>query len=386
MDCNSSHSNPLNQLSRPKLAALALGCVATTLVATACDLGLGGFVDPVNRAVNQIDVAVNTLQTDSSRWELIVRDLINDLPDAENDIKADIDEVLQRGIGAATVSVIATADFMSRRMTEGLLRARAKLTGQTYIEQPPAFIMFTPDKIERARVPSQLNSITLYGYDFDRKDPQGEGLKLKLLEGNQIIDVTHALTLPTHYQGLFNLGANGVQLTANSNQLILVWNNSPISTLAVIQPPPPQPRDIDVGLSNITYIPPKTHGDGDFDGHGPVVTLETIAAVSNNMVWAEVYMKAYEPEGDHTTAEGWSDYKVVYIPPPGVRIQALVSAQHSEASYVDTNHSQDVITMGDFDLVRTYTCVGDTSGDEAGTKTSVNVEFNLAKLRVIDEQ
>ncbi len=385
MKCISSQSDSNSRPGRLKPVAVSVCCVAATLFATACDLGLGGFVDPVNRAVNQIDVAVNTLQTDSSRWELIVRDLINDLPQQENDIKADIDEVLQRGIGAATVSVIATADFMSRRMTEGLLRARAKLTGETYIEQPPAFIMFTPDKIEMARVPSQLNSITIYGYDFDRKDPQGNKLKLMLLNGGTLVDVTQALSLPTHYQGLFNLGSNGVQLTNQSNQLILFWNNNPISTLAVIQPPPPQPRDIDVGLANISFIPPKTHGDAEFDGNGPVVNLETVIAIANNMVVAEIYMKAYEPGGDHTTAEGWSDFKVVYIPPPGTRIQAIVSAQHSEASYVDSNHSQDVVTMGDFDLVRTYTCVGDTDGDEAGTKTSVNAEFNLAKLRVIDE-
>ncbi|RKH19836.1 hypothetical protein D7Y13_32435 [Corallococcus praedator] len=46
---------------------------------------------------------------------------------------------------------------------------------------------------------------------------------------------------------------------------------------------------------------------------------------------------------------------------------------HAEASYTDTGHSNDVWGFpqlpGNTRIVQTLTCVGDTSGNEAGTRT-----------------
>jgi len=348
--------------------------------------GLGGVTDSLNSAINSIDVAINSLSVDSAHWEEIVRGLEDQLPAAENDVKADVDEVLQRGIGAATISVIATADFMSNRMIQGLLKIRAKLTGEPYIQPPPAFISFVPDKIDMARVGTELNSITFYGYDFDVKDPTGVPMKLMLLQGTQMVDVTNALAVPTHYQGLFNLGSNGVPLNSLSNQLILTWNNLPISTLPIIQPPPPQPRDIVIGLSSFNYTPPHTHGDTDFAGHGPSVHVACDIAFDGIGIIARVSMDAVETEDDWTEANGLSEWRQVYTPPPGVRILAFLGPIHSEASYVDTNHTLDSICLSPADLVKCFHCVGDTASDnDAGTATMVNVEFNQYHIRVINQ-
>ncbi len=365
-------------------ARLLLCGLAAAIAVGGC--GVGGVTDSLDSAVNSINVAIASLNTDSAHWEEIVRGLEDQLPAAENDVKADVDEVLQRGIGAATVSVIATADFMSNRMIQGLLKIKAQITGQPYIQPPPAFISFVPDKIDMARVGTELNSITFYGYDFDVKDPAGANMKLMLLQGTQMVDVTNALAVPTHYQGVFNLGSNGVPLNNQSNQLILTWNNLPISTLPIIQPLPPQPRDIVIGMSSFNYTPPHTHGDADFAGNGPAVHVACDIAFDGVGIIARASMDAVETEDDFTEANGLSEWRQVYAPPPGVRILAFLGPIHSEASYVDTNHTLDSICLSPADLVKCFHCVGDTGSDnDAGTATMVNVEFNEYHIRVIDQ-
>lgn len=378
-------------LRRFKCVALALACLTGSITAGAC--GVGDLVNVGNNAVSVLQTAIQDLDINSAQWQDIVRGVIRDLPATENDIKADVDEILQRALGGAQTELIATADFFARRMKTGLERQLAKLLNQPFIEPPPAFINFVPDKIEVARVKSNdLNSVTIFGYDFDKKDPSGAGLKLFILNGTVETALPDSLlAIPTHYKAVFNLGSSGVPLNPGTNLLILKWNNNPISTLAVIQPPPPVPQETLVNLSSISYIPPHTRGDKDFDGNGPVVQLQARLIAGDGVpggvrnLYARVYMKAMETEPDWTTAEGNSEWKVVYTAPPGAVITGLLGPFTSEATYTDTNHTSDTIPVGDEGtLVKRFICVGDTSSDhEAGNATSVNVIFNKYKIMLL---
>jgi len=386
-----NNSKAASSLRRSKCIAFVLACLTGGMGAGAC--GVGDLVNVGNNAVSVLQTAIQDLDINSAEWQDIVRGVITDLPATENDIKADIDEVLQRALGGAQTELIATADFFARRMKTGLERQLAKLLNQPFIEPPPAFINFVPDKIEVARVKSNdLNSVTIFGYDFDKKDPTGTGLKLFIMNGTVETPLPDTmLAIPTHYKAVFNLGSSGVPLTPGTNLLILKWNNQPISTLAVIQPPPPTPKETLVNLSSISYIPPHTRGDQDFDGNGPVVELEARLIAGDGVpggvrnLYARVYMKAKETEDDWTTAEGASEWKVVYTAPPGAVITALLGPYTSQATYTDTNHTADTIAVGDEgSLVKRFVCVGDTSSDyEAGNATSVNVLFNKYRIMLL---
>jgi hypothetical protein len=48
----------------------------------------------------------------------------------------------------------------------------------------------------------------------------------------------------------------------------------------------------------------------------------------------------------------------------------------------DTNHEDDTFNLPEKELVRSFGFVGDTDGDEAGSKTGVTVHFNPAKVEV----
>lgn len=124
----------------------------------------------------------------------------------------------------------------------------------------------------------------------------------------------------------------------------------------------------------VEFIPPHTRGDRDFDGNGPKVTCFVRIAVRNQReIWATVFMDARETKHDWTTASGTADFLLHASDMP---IRAILSDTVSVINYLDTDHEEDMFGQSAGELVRKFTFLGDTRGDEAGTKTRVNVDFN----------
>lgn len=383
-------SQCMTRIQRVGMAGAACAMVVNLLPIGGC--GIGGLVDPINNIANQIEAAVAAIDINSAQWQDIVRDLMDQMPDTENDLKADIDDILQRGIKATTVSVIASGDFVSRRVQEGLDRLASKITGKPVPVYPPAFLGFTPDALDVGRVLSdELNAITVYGYDFDRRDPQGNQMKLFILRDGNFEECSFALTLATHYEAKINLAANGVQMSLGCTLMQLRWDDKVISTLPILQPDPPQEEDMTINLQNIAFRPPHTRGDKDFKGHGPYVELEAMIAGARfvpggaTAIQAKVSMFAEETESDWTTALGSSDWQIVYTAPPGYRIVNIITPISCVESYTDTSHSEDLVCPGLGNLVECFRCMGDTDGDDAGVATKVSVDFAPCVITVIED-
>jgi hypothetical protein len=376
--------------TRAGLAAAGLSCLVGCLSFGAC--GIGDLVDPINNIANQIQSAITAIDINSAQWQDIVRDLQEQIPAIENDLKSDIDEVLQRGIKATTVSAIAAGDFVARRVQEALERVKAEFTGDPVPVYPPAFLGFAPDTVNVRRIlDDEVNSITMYGYDFDRLDPQGKKLELLLLRDGQFVPVDFALTLATHYEGVISFAANGIQMTRGCSLIQLKWDNKVISTLPILQPDPPQPKNIVVNLQGITYKPPHTRGDQEFDGNGPYVAMEAWLAGADfipggaTALQARVSMFAEETEDDWTTAAGSSEWQTVYRAEPGYRIISILTPLHSFGSYTDNNHSEHVLSPGLGNLVESFFSSGDRSGNDAGVSTQMRVNFTPAEITVIKD-
>ncbi|KYF69385.1 hypothetical protein [Sorangium cellulosum] len=129
-----------------------------------------------------------------------------------------------------------------------------------------------------------------------------------------------------------------------------------------------------VGLSTGFYVPPRVGGDAEFDGHGPSVSLQVELSVFNgNELWAAVYMDALETKSNWTHAEGTAWYRLHTASRPIAGVDGPISFNHT---YTDTDHAHDIFTFAPDNLVNTLDYVGDTKGNEAGTKTGVRVFFN----------
>lgn len=143
------------------------------------------------------------------------------------------------------------------------------------------------------------------------------------------------------------------------------------------------------GLSSITindfplafYVPPKRTGDGDFAGHGPQMDINFEIDIRNgNELWIGMYIWGSEVPGT-TGVRGEQFYHIATTERPIVSISPSPCpvSQYGdwgpefEFHYKDTGHSDDVFGFpqlpGNTRIVQTLTCVGDTAGDEAGTRT-----------------
>src|SRR5262249_20644674 len=82
---------------------------------------------------------------------------------------------------------------------------------------------------------------------------------------------------------------------------------------------------------------------------------------------------------DFTESSGTKP-EIIYLPPPDYRIKSVDSPTHSHVDYIDSNHDVDRFPGGN-GPVMSWAFVGDTDGDEAGTRTGAQeIRFNLVKL------
>jgi hypothetical protein len=136
-----------------------------------------------------------------------------------------------------------------------------------------------------------------------------------------------------------------------------------------------------------TYVPPHTRGDRDFDGDGEGPDVNASASLrieGGNSLVLTLAMKAVERTPDYTTAEGSRELEL-YRAEPGMRISKILTDPESFVDYRDTDFAQDTFDLGQSDLVRTFSFIGDTSGNEAGDETQMTVLLNEIRIETAPE-
>jgi hypothetical protein len=130
------------------------------------------------------------------------------------------------------------------------------------------------------------------------------------------------------------------------------------------------------------YVPPRTAGDADFAGNGPKMEIDFELEVRNgNELWIGMFIWGSEVGGT-TRVQGHRYYHIATTPTP---IQAVSPSPTASIwdfpthgpefrfVYTDTGHSLDSFYFeqvgSNSRIVKYLSCVGDTAGDEAGTKT-----------------
>ncbi|SRR6266496_3241291 len=124
------------------------------------------------------------------------------------------------------------------------------------------------------------------------------------------------------------------------------------------------------------FIPPRVAGDADFAGNGPDFFASTrLFGVGTGELRVQLFVDATETRSDFTRARGLSSRPLIYQAPAGQCVVSVSVGDYDELTYRDTDHAEDVFAgqvSGSF--VATWFAVGDTTGDEAGTKTGAAVQ------------
>src|SRR5690554_3913694 len=192
------------------------------------------FSDATTQAVNVIDNAIGELSFESANWREIMEKAIADLPsDIQSTIRTEISDLLNRAVAATGAEVRCNTDFLRNRLAQGLQRIKAKLLNQEPPQLEPQLCNVIPLAVDMGLSLDRRNKIEFYGYDFDKAK-----IEALLENSNGTLDVSNKLDRPTHYHMTLNLGGAGVNLSPQSQRLILRWNDQVISTIGTIQSSP----------------------------------------------------------------------------------------------------------------------------------------------------
>jgi subtilase family protein/peptidase inhibitor I9 len=149
----------------------------------------------------------------------------------------------------------------------------------------------------------------------------------------------------------------------------------------------------------VLFVPPKVGGgDADYDGNGPCVDFKLALRLEDGdkTLAAHYRMHAFECDGnfmkprhDFTTAKG-EEKLILKVASPRGRIIGYNANSTMSQSYIDTNHSSDDFDYFDpnsnlfnpFSPVKKLSFVGDTVGDEAGTRTGVFITFSAMRVEL----
>jgi hypothetical protein len=339
----------------------------------------GLFTSSTNKVVQVLDQGISTLNSQSANWQEVLNKIIQDLPtDVSNTVKSDVSNLMQRTVASTSGEVRCDADFFRVRVQQWLQEIKAKYLGGNPPVIEPHLCSVVPGAIDMGLPPNQRNLIEFFGYDFDQAQIQ---VFVKTNNG-QLNNVSQYLQKQTHYHMTLNLGSNGVVLDANSQAIVLRWKNADISTISVIQPAPKvcETSYKEFTPNAISYIPPHVgNGDTEFDGNGPNVYCSVSLLNYSDHIDVCIYMDARETQSDWTEARGTKQY-TIFNADPDKTIEKIVTPVSASFSYTDTNHDDDF--FGGNGCVSSFNFVGDTDGDEAGTRTCVTLAFNSIRLQI----
>jgi hypothetical protein len=337
------------------------------------------LADASDRAVNILDDGISALSGESADWRSTLEGITSELTeDAQSTIRNEVTDLMNRSIAAVGTEVKCLVDFAGTRVRQGLVSIRAKILGLETQETEPIFCDTVPMILEREQIPNRTNVLEFYGYDFDRSD-----IKLMLIKASGSVDVTDKLDRPTHYHMTLNLGANGVQITEDSQRILVRWKDKDLSTIGIVQESPRICKVMTTTVRDIqpfTVIPSLVFGDPDFGGHGPEFKITTNRLRRHDAVSIRMIVTASETREGDTRASGREEV-VIYNAPAGYRIDQVLGPSNDHLDdYADGDHDQKTLFRGSGGPVNRYVIDGDRSGGDVGEYTQVTAYFNPLKL------
>jgi hypothetical protein len=350
-----------------------------------------GSCDSIDEAISVIDRGIEDITSESASWQTVLQRVAANLPkDISNTIRQDAQQLASRSIAEAGIEFRCNVDFLGDRAIRSLQQLKAQLRGTTLPPLAPAFCQMTPDAIDLKANPDGWGTITLSGYDMDKKDSAGSLLKFEMLSTDGTVTQIdeNYIARTTHYQITINL--RDIAKTLYEKRVVKLcttWTDYPgLLPEAVVLPWQPNRTSERVDIGRTSYMPPKVRrGDKDFttksDKHMSVV-CKAQSRLYENTIQTRVYMHAREERSDWTEVEGWSDWAAAYTPPDGWRIVSYRPNVESSHSANITTHGKITYSRPAGEIVSRYEVWGDREGDEAGIWTKVEVFWRPFEIEI----
>ncbi len=380
------------------------------LIQTGCSAirGIGNVLDQTNvelrNAVDSFDRAIDALSRQSSDWQVVLQNLEETLiDDAQSTIRVEVTNLMESGIASAGGEFRCDVEFLRIRTEQELRRIRndlARALNEAGANPPipilpelpaePYICNASPGAVDISLDSNRRSRLDIYGFNF-RSLP----ITVEVVDLRSRRNVTSALGIIGDMHMVLDLSPSGANIDEDSRRIVFTWNMVSQSVIPVVSPS--LPVRCTTRIERITgdpesFVPPHTRGDKDFNGNGPCVgfgislnldTERTRLSASYNMLAFECDNDFSTSVYDYTTARGAGNTLLFQV--TGSNEQILghnLDSNRLETRYIDDDHSDDIRTFAGISPIEKLIFTGDTSGDEAGTETGVEIFFREIEVQV----
>lgn len=356
---------------------------------------LGQVVGEVNQAETVLENAIERLDAQASNWRQILESTLDELPDTQQSIKADVSLLMHDAVGLVGVEARCEATFVPNLIKAELQNILAAAKGKRKPVPKPMLCFVNPPVVDLNLRPNQRNVIKIYGYFFQRQRKKLT-LEHRRSSGNPI-DASRHINVSTDFQLIIDVGKSGAKVDDSSRKLVLKYKGKKMSEIDVVAKElrACKSRVREVVLSPMRLVPkhktnPRNNkrGDGEFNGNGPCISAEAKLYTKNDReIWVAAKVEAWECADDFKKLKWDYTYGAVsnddmqFASDPGWRIRSIVSPASSELEFIDKDEQHNRVNGQG--AVLSWLVVGDTKGNDLGTTA---VTINFASVRIEEEQ
>jgi hypothetical protein len=292
--------------------------------------------------VGALDYGISSLNKNSADWQQTLRNIQNQLvSDLQSTIRIEITNLLKESEYMIGTIAQCQLDIIGIKVRNQLEQIKARLLDLPAAATRPYVCGASPSEIDMSITANRRTNIKFFGYF------ENTGYRVFLIKRNGISrNITFAVAKQSPYEINLNLGSNGIELTADDNQIEVrpLNDNTAISTVNVIQPLAPKcfvgemkifPRNV----GNPYTFTPKAYCTTcgyDFEfGNSPVqvfcdVSLEAVG----NSIYANIRMSCNEKGGDKTFVIS-SERRLIHSIEPDKIITGFVTGTYHVENYVN---------------------------------------------------
>ena len=338
------------------------------------------------QAVISLNDAINTLQNQSTDWKPVLKDLETKIDKRVQDaLTYNIPYITNLASQRALSSVLCVKESVKDEVLYYLQVVRAELVTGILPPLPHTKICATSQVTLDLNSPRNIrNQIVYTGYYIHTKD----SIKAFLVNDTGRIEILkNRIGYPDISTITLSLTDYSDAVLTNYTHLQLTFNKDVISSIGIDKklPDPPVIETATTWQRDIIWIPPHTNGDRDFDGSGPRMVSHVYLKHDGTKVFAQIYLYAQETKSNWTTAAGTSQWVEIYSVKDGYRINKIKEAtdylnilRNNNIDYVDSSIDDYIVET----VVGRAIIVGDTTGDEAGTKTKINLNLKPFNIEI----
>ncbi len=202
-----------------------------------------------------------------------------------------------------------------------------------------------------------------------------------------------------NYQGLFAMvltipSGLSDQVLGQYKYISIKFNGKSIYEIPILSKieKPKQTRQTQSGAILAYVIPRHIYGDREFYGHGPYGHVLVQFTLLREKLVAKLYMYGRETTPDWTTVSGYGAEYTLYQSRPGYYIKqvslpgfTLTPSNGTKVYRYDFKDTNGAIDNAPYNTpVGRITIVGDTYGEEAGSRTKADISF--ARFSLIEEE